>query len=90
MYLSDTNNYIVRFLPFAEIVVDAMYRDNLALFATKKNKKTKKKTLIQVKSLLHTLENAARNIFFYVNSDKTEFLGLKEDDAISTLNYKPL
>ena len=52
--------------------------DDLALQA---NKPT------PAESLLHNLDQAARDIGLYVNADQTEFLCLK-DGAISTLNGK--
>ena len=47
-------------------------------------------TPAQTKSLLNSLEQAARGIGLYMNSDKTEFMCFKQDAAISTLNDKPL
>ena len=47
-------------------------------------------TPAQAESLLHSLEQAARCIGLSVNPDKTELMGFKQDDAISTLNDKPL
>ena len=57
------------------------YAADLALLAN---------TPAQAKSLLHSLEKAARGIGLYVNSDKTEFMCFKQDGDISTLDGKPL
>ena len=43
-----------------------------------------------VKSLLHNLEQAAGNIGFPMNANKTEFMRFKREGAISTLCCKPL
>ena len=43
----------------------------------------------QVKSLLHSLEQAARGIGVNGNSNKTELMYFNQDDAVS-LNGKPL
>ena len=40
--------------------------------------------------LLHNLEQAARGIGLNVNLDKTDFMRFNLQDAISTLNGKPL
>ena len=48
-----------------EIITDADYADDLLLLAN---------TPSQAKSLLHSLEQAARGIGLYVNLDKTEFM----------------
>ena len=37
-----------------------------------------------------SLEQAARDIGLYMNSDKTEFMYFYQDVAISSLNVKPL
>ena len=42
------------------------------------------------KYLLYRLEQAARSIGPYVNSDKTEFMCFNQDGAISSLNSKTL
>ena len=47
-------------------------------------------TPAQAKSLLQSLEQAAWGIGLDVNSDKTEVMGFNQDDAISSLNGKPL
>ena len=53
----------------------------------------------QAKSLLHTLEQAARDIvffvvvwfcFFFANANKMEFMYFKQKEATSTLSGKPL
>ena len=62
-----------------EMITDTDYTDDLALL-----------TLAQAKSLLHSLEQAARDIDLYMNSDKTEFICFHQDDTISSLNDKPL
>ena len=49
-------------------VTDADYADDLALLAD---------TLAQAESMLHSLEEAAKNIGLYVNSDKTGFMSFK-------------
>ena len=58
---------------------DADYTDDLALLAD---------TPAQVKSLLHSLEQAARGIGLYI--DKTVFMCFDQDCAIFSLNSKPL
>ena len=40
--------------------------------------------------MLHSLEEAAKNIGLYVNSGKTEFMSFKKKRNISTRNGKPL
>ena len=47
-------------------------------------------TPAQVESLLHDLKQAAKDIGFYVNTDKRGFMYLKQDEAIFTLSSKPL
>ena len=59
----------------------ADYADDLALLV---------KSPAQAESLLPSLEQAARGIGLYVNSDKAEFTCFKQDGAISTFNDKPL
>ena len=44
----------------------------------------------QAKSLLHNLEQAAKCIASYMNSDKTELMCFKQYGTISTLNGKAL
>ena len=46
-------------------------------------------TTAQKDSLLHGLEQAARRIGLYVNSDEKEFTHFKQDGIISALNDKP-
>ena len=48
--------------------MDTDYADDLALLAY---------TPVQAKYLLHRLEQAARSIGLYMNSDKTEFVCFK-------------
>ena len=47
-------------------------------------------TPTQAESLLHSLEQAARNICLYVNAEKTEYMYFNRVQAISTLNVGPL
>ena len=54
----------------AETITDADYRDDLALLAN---------TSAQTESPLHSLEQTAGSIDFYVNANKTEFMCLKEE-----------
>ena len=65
----------------AEVITGAYYADNLTLH---------KNTYALAKGLLHSLEQAARGISLYVNSDKTEFICFVQDRAISTLDNKPM
>jgi len=65
----------------AQTVTDADYADDLALLAD---------TPAQAESLLHSLEEAAKDIGLYVNSGKTEFMSFKKKGNISTLDGKPL
>ena len=44
----------------------------------------------QTESLLHSLEQVAGGICLYVNANKAEFMCFKQEEAISTLNRKPL
>ena len=64
-----------------ETIMTADYIDDLALLAN---------ILGETKSLLHSLEQAARCISLYMNSDELEFTCLKQDSAISTFNGKHL
>ena len=61
--------------------MDADYAGDLVLLTN---------TVGQAKSLLHSLEHAARGIGLSVNSDKMEFVCFKQDGAISTINGKCL
>ena len=61
--------------------MDADYSDHLGLLS---NAPT------QTWSLLHNLEQAAKGIGFYVNTDKTWFMSFKQVSAITFLNSKPL
>ena len=63
----------------AEITMDAVYADDLVFHAN---------TSAQVKSQLHSLEQAARGIVLDVNLDKTKFICFNQDGAIFTLNNK--
>ena len=65
----------------AETMIDADYTDYLALPTY---------TPAQAESLLHSLEQAAGNIGFYMNTNKTEFVYFKQEGVISTLIGKPL
>jgi len=65
----------------AQTVTDVDYADDLALLAD---------TPTQAEALLHSLEEAAKNVGLYVNSDKTEFMSFKKQGDISTLDGKPL
>ena len=64
-----------------EIIIDADYADDLALLTSTPN---------QAESLLHTLEQAARGIGLHVNVNKTEYMCLKRERAMSTLSGRPL
>ena len=44
----------------------------------------------QVKSLLHSLKQAAGCIGFYLSANKTKFMHFKQEGAIFTLSGKPL
>ena len=44
----------------------------------------------QAESLLHSLEQVAKSISLYVNSEKTEFLYFNQCSVISSLNDMPL
>ena len=58
-----TNRFInFRVLPFSEEMAPSEYADNLSLLTD---------TSAQAVYLLHILEQAARNISLFVNSDKT-------------------
>ena len=61
-------------------ITDVDYADNLALFAN---------TQDQAESLLYGLEQAAKGIGLYVNSNKTEFMCFNQYSGIS-LNSKLL
>ena len=61
-------------------MTDSDKTDDLMLFAN---------TPTQAESLLHSLEQAAEGIDLYVNTNKTEFIYLKEEEAISTLSGRP-
>ena len=44
----------------------------------------------QAESLMHSQGQAARDLGFYINSDKSEFIYVNRDGAISSLNNKLL
>ena len=52
----------------AETITDADYTDDLAFLA---------KSPAQTKSLLHSLEQLAGDIYLHVNANKTEYVCLK-------------
>ena len=64
-----------------DTITNVEYTDDLVLLAN---------TPVQAKSLLHSLEQAARVIDLYVNSGKTEFVYINQDDPISSSNDKSL
>ena len=64
-----------------EIITDADNVDDVALLVN---------TPAQAESLLHSLEQTARGIGHFVNSNKTEFMCFNQDGAMSSLNGKPL
>ena len=61
----------------AETISDADYLDDLVLPAN---------TLPQTDSQLHNLEQAAKGISLYMNSDKIEFMCFNQDGVISSIN----
>ena len=63
--------YARRYL--TETIMDADYADDLALLTN---------IPTQVKSPLDSLEQAARGIGFYMNSDKTDFISLLKIDLV--------
>ena len=65
----------------AETMTDTDYADDLELLTN---------TLALAKSLRHSLEPAAKDVHFYVNTDKTEFTYFKREEAISIQSGKPL
>ena len=64
-----------------ETMMDADYTNDLALASN---------IPAQAKPLMHSMKQAARDIGFYVNPNKTEFLCFKENGAFATLYGKPL
>ena len=60
-----------------EIMIDKDYTDDLGLLVN---------TPAKTESLLHSLEQTAGSIGFYVKTNKTEFTCFKQDRII----YKPL
>ena len=65
----------------AQTITDADYTDYIVLLAN---------TPAQVKSLLHSLEQAASGIGLHVNADKTEYMIFNQRGDISTLKGGPL
>ena len=61
----------------AETITDAVYADDIAFLAN---------TPTQAKSLLHSLEQAARKVGLHVNANKTEYMSFNQEGNISTLN----
>ena len=61
----------------AETITDAYYADNIALRAN---------TPTQVKSLLHSLEQAVRDIGLHMNAGKTKNTSSNKERNISALN----
>ena len=64
-----------------ESITDADYADDIALLA---------KAPAQAESLLHSSEPAARGIRFHVNANKTDYICLNREEAMSSLNGGPL
>ena len=64
-----------------ETITDADEADDLVLFPN---------TPAQVESLLHRLEQAARDISLYESKDKTEFICFNQVCGIASFNGKPL
>ena len=62
-----------------ETITDVDYAGDLALLVN---------ASAQAESLLHKLEQAARGIGLYINSDKAEFISFNKDSDISSLNGK--
>ena len=65
----------------AEIIMDTDYADNIAFLA---------KTPTCAESWLHNLEQTARDISLYMNTNKMEYICFNQEGAISTLNSGPL
>ena len=65
----------------SQSMTDADYSDDIALIAN---------TLTQAESRLHSLEQAAGGIGFYVNVDKTEYMCFNQRGDTSTLKGRPL
>ena len=64
-----------------ETIIDADFAVDPALLTN---------TSAQVKYLLHSLEHTVRCICLYVNSNKAEFMRLRQDSTIYSLNCMPL
>ena len=64
-----------------ETITNADYANNLVPLAN---------THEQAKFLQHNLEQTARGIGLYMNSDKIEFMNFKQNGIISTWNGRPL
>ena len=62
-------------------VTDANYADDQVVFS---------KRPVQAESLLYNLEQSARGIRLYVDSEKTWFMYYNQDGAVSSLNRKPV
>ena len=60
----------------AEIITDADYADDLALFAD---------TIEEATQLLHILEKASGDVGLYVNAKKTEFMSFNLEGSMKTL-----
>ena len=61
---------------YANNLTDADYADDLALFANSSS---------EVSALLHSLENAAKDIGMHVNADKTEYMCFNTQGSLNTL-----
>ena len=62
-------------------MTDADYTDDRVLLLN---------THAQTEPVMHSLEQAARGIGLYMNTNKTEFMYSKQEGAISPLSGKPL
>ena len=62
-------------------LTDADYADDLALFAN---------SISEARVLLHSLENAAKDIGLHVNATKTEFMSFNEQGSLNTIQGDPL
>ena len=65
----------------AQSITDVDYADDIVLLASSPS---------QVKSLLHSLEQAAGGIGLHINADKTEYMCSNPRGNISTLKGGPL
>ena len=66
---------------YANNLTDADYADDLALFANSSS---------EVSALLHSLENAAKDIGLHVNADKTEYMCFNTQGSLNTIKSEPL